>query len=65
MMALKSHQKYKQQNKSISALEILTPRQTLKRLPIAFAQVNIDSSSECLLNETRETIYFLSSKTNC
>ena len=37
-----------------TGLEILTPNQMLKRLPIAFAQVKAGNNSEGLLNEIRQ-----------
>ena len=40
-------------------LKILTPRQTLQRLLIALAEVKTGNTSENLLNEIRQFIYFL------
>ena len=40
-------------------LEILTPKQILETLPISLAQVKVGNSSENLLNEICEIIYFL------
>ena len=40
-------------------LEILTPNQMLKRLPIALAQIKAGNSSEGLLNEIRQIVYCL------
>ena len=40
-------------------LKILIPKKTLQRLPIALAQVKAGSTSENLLNEIRQIIYFL------
>ena len=40
-------------------LKILTPEKTLQRLPIALAQVKASNTSEKLLNEIRQIIYFL------
>ena len=40
-------------------LKILTPRQMLKRLPIALAQVKAGNNSESLLNEIRQIVYSL------
>ena len=40
-------------------LKILTPKQMLQRLPIAFAQVKAGNTSENLLNEIRQIIYSL------
>ena len=42
-----------------SHLKILSPKQMLQRLPIAFAQVKVGNTSETLLNEIRQTIYYL------
>ena len=40
-------------------LKILTPKQTLQILPIALAQVKAGNTSENLLNQIRQFIYFL------
>ena len=40
-------------------LKILTPRQMLQGLPIAFAPVKTGNNSESLLNEIRQTVYSL------
>ena len=40
-------------------LEILTPNQMLKRLPIALAQVKAGNNSESLFNEIRQIVYSL------
>ena len=40
-------------------LKILTPKQMLQRLPIAFAQVKAGNNSENLLNEIRQIVYSL------
>ena len=40
-------------------LEILTPNQMLKRLPIALAQIKAGNNSEGLLNEIRQIVYSL------
>ena len=40
-----------------SRLKILTPKQMLKRLPIALAQVKAGNTSENALNEIRQIIY--------
>ena len=42
-----------------SNLKILTPKQMLQRLPIALAQVKVCNTSENLLNEMRQIIYYL------
>ena len=39
--------------------KILTPKQMLKRLPIAPAQVKAGNTSENLLNEIRQVIFSL------
>ena len=38
---------------------MLSPEQILQRLPIALAQVKADNTSENLLNEIRQTTYYL------
>ena len=40
-------------------LEIFTAKQLLQRLPISFARENVGNTSENLLNEIRQTIYYL------
>ena len=40
-------------------LKILTPKQMLQRLPIAFAQVKAGNNSESLLNEIGQIVYSL------
>ena len=40
-------------------LEVLTPKQMLQRFPIVLAQVKAGNTSENLLNEIRQTKYFL------
>ena len=40
-------------------LKILTPNQMLKRLPIALAQIKAGNTSERLLNEIRQIVYYL------
>ena len=40
-------------------IKILIPKQMLQRLPIALAQVKSVNTSENLLNEIRQIIYFL------
>ena len=39
-------------------IEILTAKQMLQRLPIALVQVKEGNTSENLLNEIRQLIYF-------
>ena len=40
-------------------LEIFTAKQLLQRLPISFARENVGNTSENLLNEIRQIIYYL------
>ena len=42
-----------------SNLKILTPKQMLQKLSVALAQVKAGNTSENLLNEIRQIIYFL------
>ena len=42
-----------------TGLKILTPKQMLRRLPIALAQVKAGNNSESLLNEIRQIVYSL------
>ena len=49
----------KQNETKGTGLEILTPKQMLRRLPIALAQVKAGNNSENLLNEIRQIIYSL------
>ena len=42
-----------------TGLKILTPKQMLKRLPIALAHVKAGNNSESLLNEIRQIVYSL------
>ena len=49
----------KQNETKGKGLKILTPKQRIQRLPIAFAQVKADDNSENLLNEIRKIVYFL------
>ena len=42
-----------------SGLKILTPKQTLQRLPIALAEIKAGDNSEGLLNEIRQIVYSL------
>ena len=39
--------------------KILTPKQMLQKLPIAFPQVKAGNNSESLLNEIRQIVYSL------
>ena len=45
--------------KNGTGLKILTPKQMLKRLPIALAQVKAGKNSESLLNGIRQIVYSL------
>ena len=49
----------KQNETKGKGLKILTPKEMLQRLPIAFAQVKAGNNSENLLNEIRQIIYSL------
>ena len=49
----------KQNKTEGTGLKILTPKQMLKRLPIALAQVKAGNNSESLLNEIRQIVYSL------
>ena len=40
-----------------TGLKILTPKQMLKRLPIALAQISAGNNSENLLNGIRQIVY--------
>ena len=51
-------QKEKKGNRA-SGLKILTPKQMLRRLPIAVAQVKAGNNSESLLNEIWQILYSL------
>ena len=51
--------KAKNKAKYGEGLKILTPKQTLQRLPIALAQVKAGNTSQNLLNEIIQTIYSL------
>ena len=42
-----------------TGLKIITPKQTLERLPIALAEVKAVNNSESLLNEIRQNVYSL------
>ena len=46
-------------NTNHSKLKILMPKQILKRLPIALAQIKAGNNSENLLNEIRQIVYSL------
>ena len=40
-------------------IKIITPKQTLQKLPIALAQLKASNTTENLLNEIRQIIYIL------
>ena len=40
-------------------LKLLSPKQMLKRLPIAYVQIIVKNTSENLKNEIHQIIYFL------
>ena len=42
-----------------TGLKVLTPKQMLKSLPIALAQISTGKNSESLLNEIRQIVYSL------
>ena len=46
-------------SKQGTGLKVLTPKQMLKRLPIALAQISTGNISESLLNEIRQIVYSL------
>ena len=46
-------------NTNHSKLKLITPKQMLKRLPIALAQVKAGNNSENFLNEIRQIVYSL------
>ena len=48
--------------KNGEGFKILTPKQMLPRLPLAFAQVKAGNTSENLLNEIRQTIFCIELK---
>ena len=43
----------------VKGLQILTPNQMLKRLPIALVQIKAGNNSESLLNEIRQIVFSL------
>ena len=49
--------KYKAKHRK--GIKMLTPKEMLQRLPIAFTQVKTGNTSENLLNEIRKNIYSL------
>ena len=50
---------YLKLNKKQNMEKILTNKQMLQRLPIAFAQIKAGNTSENLLNEIKQIIYSL------
>ena len=56
-MVLDANYKSKENETKGKGLQILTPKQMLPRLPIAFAQVKAGNNSESLLNEIRQIVY--------
>ena len=55
-MILEAKRLAKQEGKG---LKILTPKQILQRLPVALAQIKVGNTSERLLNEIKQIVYFL------
>ena len=55
---------FNKQNQLEKGLKILTPNQTLSRLPISFAQLKAGNNSEKLKNEIRQLYYSLYIKKN-
>ena len=51
--------KAKQDETKGNGLNLLTPKQTLQRLPIPLAQVKAGNNSENVLNEIRQIVYSL------
>ena len=58
-MILDAVHKSKQNETEGKGLKILTPKQILKRLPIAPAQAKAGNNSESLSNEIRQIVYSL------
>ena len=56
--------KFNKQKQEGQGIKILTPSQTLSRLPISLAQLQAGNNSEKLKNETRQLLYFLYSSKN-
>ena len=48
-----------EESKQGKGLKVLTPKEILKRLPIALAQLSAGNNSESLLNEIRQIVYSL------
>ena len=59
LMMSETKYKAKQNETKGVGLKILTPKQVLQRLPIAFAHVKAGNNSESLLNEIRQIAYSL------
>ena len=59
MMMSEAKSKAKQNEAKGKGLKILTPKQTLQRLPIALALVKAGNNSQNLLNEIRQITYSL------
>ena len=59
LMMSEATTKAKQNETKGTGLKILTPKQMLQQLPIAFAQVKSGNNSENLLNEIRQITYSL------
>ena len=59
--SIMSEAKYKAKQDATkgTGLKILTPKQMLRRLPIALAQVKAGNNSENFLNEIRQIVYSL------
>ena len=53
----KNMSKNSYESKQGTGLKILTPKQTLQRLPIALAQIKAGNNSESLLNEITQIVY--------
>ena len=58
-MVLDTNYDSKQNETKGKGLKILTPKQMLQRLPIAFAQVKAGNNSESSLNKIRQIVYSL------
>ena len=56
---MKLKKKVAEEQKEGTGLKILTPKQTLERLPIALAHVKAGNNSDSLLNEIRQVVYSL------
>ena len=58
-MILETKRKSSEEPTTGTVLKILTPKQLLQRLPIAFAQVKVGNNSGNLLNKIRQIVYSL------